>query len=267
MAKVAALQMCSSHLVSENLAMAAKLIAEAKANSAELVVLPEMFAAMGLKEQDKLKIKEKYGDGLIQNFLAEQALKNNIWIVAGTIPISTQTENKARASCLIYNNQGVVVARYDKIHLFDVTLSARESYFESSTIEAGNNIVVLDTPIGKLGIAVCYDIRFPRLFAGLHELGAEIIAIPAAFTMKTGAAHWELLARARAVENFCYVIGACQGGTHTSQRQTYGHSLIVDPWGKIMTELNESKPGVIYADIDLKYLADIRKSIPLHPKL
>ncbi len=263
MPKVAAIQMCSSNTVDENLAMVASLLQEAAQQKAELVVLPEMFAVFSTDIAHKIMIKETYGHGKIQDFLAAQAAKHQLWIVAGTIPISCENPTKIRSACIVYDASGKAVARYDKMHLFDVVISETESYKESDTTEAGDAIVVVDTPIGKLGLAVCYDIRFPLLFNKLFKAGAEIIAIPAAFTVKTGIAHWHLLARSRAVENFCYVIGACQGGTHANGRKTYGHSLIVEPWGDIIAERVDPIPGVIYAEVDLKHLQKIRTAIPV----
>jgi deaminated glutathione amidase len=227
-------------------------------------VLPEMFPAIMNKKIDTLDIKEKFGVGKIQDALSQFASQNNVWIVAGTIPIACDNENKIRAACLVYDDNGDVVARYDKIHLFDAVISETESYKESDTTEAGNKIVLVNTPFGKLGLAVCYDIRFPALFTALQNQGAEIIALPAAFTVKTGEAHWKLLMRARAVETFCYVIGACQGGAHSASRSTYGHSMIVEPWGTVMQEITKAGNGIIYADIDLKKLHDIRKFMPVH---
>lgn len=263
MPKVAAIQMCSSLSVEENLKSAGKLIEAAAKKGAELIVLPEMFPIVGTGAEDKIYIAESPGVGPIQDFLSEQASKNNVWIVGGTIPIRTENKLKIRATCLVYNNLGKSVARYDKIHLFDVVLSQKEKYQESETVEPGDRVVLVDTPFGKLGLAVCYDVRFPALFIELFDRGAEIIAIPAAFTVKTGEGHWKLLARARAVENFCYVIGACQGGTHESGRKTYGHSLIIDPWGTVLEERETASPGVVYGEIDLEHLRKIRASIPV----
>ncbi len=269
MKKVAAIQMCSSENVDENLHVVARLIKEAASHGAELAVLPEMFPIMGKRTTDIMDVKEQYGSGKIQTFLSKLAAQCNIWIVGGTMPISCKDSHKVRAACIVYDNKGNQVARYDKIHLFDVVISETESYRESDTIEAGDKIVVVDTPIGKLGLGICYDIRFPDLFTQLLNQGAEVIAIPAAFTLKTGKAHWKLLARSRAVENFCYVVGACQGGTHANGRQTYGHSLIVEPWGRVIEEITEPKDAIVYADIDLKKLYKIRESIPImkHQKL
>lgn len=267
--KIAAIQMCSSHIVEENLAMAAHLIKEAATNQAQLIVLPEMFAIMGKKPTDKVEAKEDYGSGKIQDFLSNQAKMHQVWIVGGTIPVACENKNKVRAASIVYDCNGNVVARYDKIHLFDVTISETESYKESDTTEPGDEIVVVDTPVGKLGLTVCYDIRFPGLFTALMNRGAEIIAIPSAFTIKTGEAHWQLLSRSRAVENFCYIVGAAQGGTHSSGRQTYGHTLIVEPWGAVVQEIIDPSNAIAYASIDLKKLDEIRASIPVmqHQKI
>ncbi|HSW69230.1 MAG TPA: carbon-nitrogen hydrolase family protein [Gammaproteobacteria bacterium] len=263
MTKVAAIQMCSSHLVDENLKLSEKLINEAAQNNAKLIVFPEMFAIMGQKPTDKIIAKETFGHGHIQSFLSEQAKKNGVWIVGGTIPIECGDKNKIRAACLVFDNNGKCVARYDKIHLFDVVLSETETYKESDTTEPGNELVVVDTPFGKLGLAVCYDLRFPELFRHLFNKGAEIIAIPSAFTVPTGEAHWELLARSRAIENFSYLIGACQGGTHSSGRKTYGNSIIVEPWGAVSAKKEGTEPGIIYTTIDLKKAYEARKSVPI----
>ncbi|MDO8954593.1 MAG: carbon-nitrogen hydrolase family protein [Gammaproteobacteria bacterium] len=259
---ISAIQMCSSHIVDENLATAASLIREAAGKGANLVVLPEMFAIMGEKATDKVVVKEEFGSGKIQDFLADQARINKVWLVGGTIPISCADSHKVSAACLVYDDKGALASRYDKIHLFDVTVSDTESYKESATTYPGDKVVVIPTPFGKLGLSVCYDIRFPELYRAMFNMGAEIIVIPSAFTVKTGEAHWELLARARAVENFCYVIGACQSGTHSSGRKTYGNSLIVEPWGNVSASLPEGV-GVITASMDLDKLHAIRKDIPV----
>lgn len=269
MPKIAAIQMCSTHEVKANLETAKTLIAQAANNGAKLIVLPEMFAIMGQTSTDKIFVKEKFGAGEIQSFLSAQAKQHNVWILGGTIPIESGVEKKVRAASILYDDQGNVAARYDKIHLFDVELSSSETYKESDTTEPGNELVVVDTPVGKLGIGVCYDVRFPEMFRYLFNQGAEIIALPSAFTVKTGEAHWELLTRSRAVENFCYVIGAAQGGMHTNGRKTYGNSLIIDPWGSVIAKNEGINPGVVYGDIDLEELYKIRKSIPVdtHQKI
>jgi deaminated glutathione amidase len=263
MAKFAAIQMCSSRDVDENLRNAAALIARAAKEGAKLAVLPEMFAIMTEKTADKLIAKETLGAGKIQAFLSEQAKKHDIWLVGGTIPITGHATNKVKAASLVFNNQGERVAHYDKIHLFDVTLSDQEIYRESDSIEAGDHLTLVDSPFGKLGLAVCYDIRFPELFRWLFNEGADIFIVPAAFTVLTGTAHWELLARSRAVENFCYFIGACQGGRHANGRETYGHSLIIEPWGKVIQEIAGTTPSVICAEIDLAKVQQARKAVPV----
>jgi predicted amidohydrolase len=268
--RLAAIQMTSGNDVNENLQVAKKLIAQAAATGAKLVVLPEMFATMGLDNALKLKTRETAGSGPIQDFLRENARLNNVWLVGGTIPIAASiSEARARAACLIINDQGEEVARYDKVHLFDAHLRlSQEEYSESKTIEPGDKIVVVPTPFGKLGIAVCYDVRFPELFRLMHAQGVEIIALPTAFTYTTGAAHWDVLVRARAIENLAYLVAACQTGTHPNQRRTYGHSMIVDPWGKVLTVLAEDC-GVISAEINPEYLHQLRQDFPalLHRKL
>jgi deaminated glutathione amidase len=265
MSKIAAIQMCSSSDLNENLKTAERLLVEAKNKGAQMVLLPEMFSLIDA-DKAKISIKEPLGSGKIQDFLAYQANRQKLWIVGGTIPIAAKSESKIQAACLVYDDNGNIVVCYNKIHLFDVSISAHEIYRESDLVEAGNQAIVFDSPFGRIGLAVCYDIRFPELFRHLFQQGAEIFMVPAAFTMKTGQAHWELLARARAVENFCYFVGACQGGTHSTGRKTFGHSMIIDPWGDIQAKLADGV-GVITADIDLAYLKNIRKDIPVHKHL
>jgi deaminated glutathione amidase len=263
MTKIAAIQMCSSDSVEDNLKTVSTFICEAARNNAELIVLPEMFALLGSAAEDKIRVKESFGKGKIQDCLATLARQHKVWIVGGTIPIESSDKNKVGAACMLFDDQGKIVARYDKIHLFDVTLSEKEIYQESNTIVPGHEIVVANTPFGKLGLAVCYDVRFPELFRVLFNKGAEIIVLPSAFTVPTGEAHWELLARSRALENFCYLIGACQGGTHANGRKTYGHSIIVGPWGEVLAKKEGIESGVLYADIDLKKVYEARKMIPI----
>lgn len=259
MKKAAAIQMCSSHDIQINLKTAADLIAQSvHQHEAELIVLPEMFAIMGLKPEDKVKAKEPLGNGLIQDFLAEQAQKNQIWIIGGTIPIEGKSTDKIKATTPIYDSNGKLAAQYSKKHLFDANISEKETYRESETTEPGKTITVIPTPFGKLGLAICFDLRFPQHFSELKKQGAEIIAIPAAFTKKTGAAHWHLLTRCRAVENACYVIGAAQSGQHTNGRETYGHSLIVDPWGTVIQECPTENNKSIAAPINLDYLKELK---------
>ena len=262
MSKVAAIQMASGPNVKANLAEAEKLIKIAVQQQAELVVLPENFAIMGMAETDKVKIAEDLGSGLLQDFLKAQAMKHNIWLVGGTIPLRSEEAGKAYASCLLINPQGELAGRYDKIHLFDVTIEASdESYTESETVSAGKDIVVVDTPFGRLGLAVCYDLRFPELFRAMVEQKMEICALPSAFTSLTGRVHWESLLRSRAIENLTFMIAADQGGYHVGGRETHGDSMIVDPWGQVLNRLPHGT-GVVVADIDIGKLVHTRKMFP-----
>jgi len=262
MIKSAAIQMVSGIDVEENLRNAEQLVAEASKKGARLVVLPENFALMGETEFSKLDFAEDEDHRPIQDKLSDMARKNAVWIVAGTLPMKASVEGKIRASCWVYNDQGESIVRYDKIHLFDVNVPGTdESYQESDTIEAGQDSLLIDTPFGKLGIAICYDLRFPELFRQLLDKGMEMLAVPSAFTAETGADHWELLVRARAVENQCYVIAANQGGKHQNGRETYGDSMIVDPWGNILSRLAKGS-GVVCADIDLERMNKIRGFFP-----
>ncbi len=262
MSKVAAIQMASGPNVKANLAEAEKLVKIAVQQEAELVVLPENFAIMGTTENDKVKIAEDFGGGLLQDYLRDLAIKYNIWLVGGTIPLSSAEAGKISAACLLFNPQGEVVARYDKIHLFDVTIEAsNESYTESETISAGNDIVVVDTPFGRLGLAVCYDLRFPELFRAMVEQKMEICALPSAFTSLTGKVHWESLLRSRAIENLSFMVAADQGGYHVGGRETHGDSMIVDPWGRVLNRLPHGT-GVVVANIDMVKLEHTRKMFP-----
>ena len=268
MTKIAAIQMASGTNVSANLNEISRQILSAAKAGAKLIVLPENFAIMGLQDADLVKVAEDEGTGPIQDFLSEQAKNNKIWIVAGTVPIKLNSdnvnyENKVYAACLVYNEKGEVVSRYDKIHLFDVHLEiTSETYNESETIEAGNKAVVVDTPFGKVGLAICFDLRFPELFRQLVLLGAEIIVLPSAFTAITGKAHWEVLLRARAIENLCYVVASAQGGYHVNGRQTHGDSMIIDPWGTILDHLPQGS-GYVIADVDIENVNNIRKNFPV----
>jgi len=254
--------MASGPNVKANLAEAEKLIKIAVQQEAELVVLPENFAIMGMEETDKVKIAEDPGSGLLQNFLKETAIRHNIWLVGGTIPLRSDESGKVYAACLLINPQGEQVARYNKIHLFDVTIEAsEESYTESETISAGEDIVVVDTPFGRLGLAVCYDLRFPELFRAMVEQNMEICAVPSAFTSLTGKVHWESLLRSRAIENLSFMIAADQGGYHVGGRETHGDSMIVDPWGQVLNRLPHGT-GVVVANIDLAKLERTRKMFP-----
>jgi nitrilase len=229
---------------------------------AALVVLPENFAIIGLTERDKVDVCERDGNGPIQDFLAQQASKHGIWLVGGTAPLASNVPDKVRAACLVYNDRGVRVARYDKIHLFDVSLNEGvETYEESRTIEPGRDVLVIDSPVGRLGVAVCYDLRFPEQFRGMLEQGMEVFALPAAFTAITGRAHWEVLVRARAIENLCYGIAAAQGGYHINGRETHGDSMIVDPWGVVLDRLPRGS-GVVFASVDRERLSRTRRNFP-----
>ena len=262
MSVVAAIQMASGPNVKANLEEAEKLIKTAVQQEAKLVVLPENFAIMGMSEVDKVTIAEAAGEGPIQQFLSQQANKHGVWIVGGTIPVESSVTGKVYSASQLYNDSGEMVARYDKIHLFDVVLEdSKESYNESETIESGDDVVVVDTPFGKLGMAVCYDLRFPELFRAMADVGMEICVLPSAFTNLTGKAHWESLLRARAIENLCYMIAPDQGGYHKSGRETYGDSMIIDPWGVVLNRLPHGT-GVVVSDIDLERLRKTRKNFP-----
>jgi nitrilase len=263
MTKCAVIQMASGARVESNLTEAERLIKDAVRSGAKLVVLPENFALMGLNEHDKLSHMESEGKGLIQNFLRHISRRYGVWIVAGTIPMESALVSKIRASTLVFNHHGERVGRYDKIHLFDVDVpDSDEQYRESDTIDSGSELLIIDSPIGRLGIAVCYDLRFPEMFRIMLDAGMEVLALPSAFTAATGAAHWEILIRARAIENLCYVVASNQGGEHENGRTTYGHSMIVDPWGKVMNTLGTGS-GVVSADIDLEQLRSVRRSFPV----
>lgn len=263
MTKIAAIQMASGTNISANLIEVGRLIRDAVAAGAQLIVLPENFAIMGQEDSDHVKAGEDHGKGPIQDFLSEQAIKNKVWLVAGAVPIKSDNQDKVYQACLVFNDKGEEVSRYDKIHLFDVQLEiTSEIYKESETMEAGNRSVVVDTPFGKIGIAICYDLRFPELFRQLVLDGAEIFVIPSAFTAVTGSAHWEVLLRARAIENLCYVVASAQGGYHVNGRETHGDSMIIDPWGSVLDRLKHGS-GYVIADIDLQNIARVRKNFPV----
>jgi predicted amidohydrolase len=260
MARVAVLQMTSSSRVNDNLQFLEAYFRTAKEENIKLIVLPENFALMGFMEDDKFLVAEEFGKGIIQDTVSKLARQFQLWVIAGTIPIRT-SGRKIRASSLVFDEKGRCVARYDKIHLFDVRISEHEVHQETATIERGENVVVVDTPIGRVGLSVCYDLRFPELYQSLREKGAEIFTVPSAFTAVTGLAHWEILLRARAIENLAYVVAPNQCGTHENGRQTYGHSMLIEPWGKIIQEQHLTN-GLIYADIDLQRLRQLRKQFP-----
>ena len=258
---VAAIQMTSSPQIAANLLVAERLIREAVDKGAKLVVLPENFPCMELQETERLNTAETFGHGPIQHFMAQQAKKYAIWIVAGTIPLRSFDPSRVCAASILYNSHGEMAARYDKIHLFDVALNETEVYRESRGTVPGHNAVVVDTPVGKLGLSVCYDVRFPELYRQLSAQGAQLLIVPAAFTETTGQAHWDVLLRARAIENLSYVIASAQSGYHVNGRTTYGHSMIIDYWGRVCNVL-EKGPGVVVAEIDLAALEQQRKTFP-----
>lgn len=263
MTLMAAIQMASGPQVQANLMEAGRLLKEAAGRGAKLVVLPETFAMMGVHETDRAKIAEEYGSGPIQTFISQQARKYGIWIVAGTIPVRSADPERPYATSILYDDKGEIAARYDKIHLFDVMLSEnQEVYTESDSTLQGHTPVVVDTPFGKIGMSVCYDLRFPELYRRLSAQEAQILVIPSSFTELTGKAHWEVLLRARAIENLSYVIAPGQGGYHVNGRTTYGHSMIVDYWGRIRG-VQERGAGVVLAEIDLASLEKTRKTFPV----
>lgn len=256
--RVAAIQMVSAPEVAVNLAAAGRLIAEAAGAGAQLVALPEYFCILGRHETDKVKVREAEGAGPIQDFLSEAASRHRVWLVGGTMPLVSSDEGKVRNACLVYDDTGRRVARYDKIHLFGLDL-ADNSFDEARSIEPGDRPVVLDTPFGRLGLSVCYDVRFPELYRAAGEVDAWFV--PSAFTAVTGAAHWEILMRARAIENQCYLVAPAQGGLHPNGRRTWGHSMVVDPWGEVLACRAQGE-GVVLADLDAARLAEVRQSLP-----
>jgi nitrilase len=256
--RVAGIQMASGPSVAGNLEEAGRLIEQAAKQGANLVALPENFAIMGMGEMDKVAIREEEGKGAIQKFLAATAKKHKIWLVGGSVPLAAKADGKARNACLVYDDKGKLVARYDKIHLFGLDLG-NEHYREEDTIEAGNEVVTVDTPFGKIGLSICYDLRFPELYRAMGEV--DVILIPSAFTETTGKAHWDTLIRARAIENLAYVVAPAQGGYHINGRETHGHSMIVDPWGVVLDQLPRGS-GVVIANINRNYQASLRKSLP-----
>jgi len=261
--RVAAIQMASGPMLAANLEEAARLISEAARREAELVVLPESFALIGDDPATMLAARETPGSGPIQDFLRRQARQHRVWICAGAVPLACDRDDKIRPAYLLYDKSGRQVARYDRIHLFDVTVigATTEQYQESKVMDAGGDIVVTTTPFGRIGLAASYDLRFPELFRAMVVAGVDVILLPAAFTSVTGKAHWEPLVRARAVENLCYVVAAAQGGYHSNGRATHGDSMIVDPWGTILERLTKGT-GVISSEIDSERIERIRASFP-----
>lgn len=256
--RVAAVQMVSTPRVEENLAAAAHLIDEAVAQRAELVVLPEYFAIMGKSDADKVRVREVDGRGPMQEFLAENARRHRIWLIGGSLPLWAEDPAKVRNATLVFGPDGNRLARYDKIHLFGFR-DAKEHYDEGATIEPGRQPVAFPTPLGSVGLSICYDLRFPELY---RSFGATaLIIVLAAFTETTGSAHWEVLLRARAIENQCYVLAAAQGGRHENGRQTHGNSMLIDPWG-IIIDRKAKGPGVVVGNVEQQRLLDVRRSLP-----
>jgi nitrilase len=257
MTRIAAIQMVSGPEVGPNLQAAERLIAAAAAAGARLAALPENFYLIGRHEGDKVKLREPEGQGPVQDFLSSSAKKHRLWILAGTVPICADDEKRVRGACLVYDDAGKRVARYDKMHLFRFQ-NEKEQYDETRTVEPGNRPVAIASPFGRLALSVCYDVRFPELYRGLGEF--DVMFVPSAFTVPTGMAHWETLLRARAIENKAYVVAPAQGGTHAGGRRTYGHTMIVDPWGAILG-MQEEGEGLVVAEIDPERIKDIRRRL------
>ncbi|SFV10719.1 carbon-nitrogen hydrolase family protein [Pseudoduganella namucuonensis] len=255
---VAAIQMISTPSVADNIATAGRLIERAAATGARLVLLPEYWAIMGLSDTDKVRCAEPLGSGPIQEFMAGMARRHSVWLLGGTLPLASSDPARVVNTTLVYDDQGNHVGRYDKIHLFGFT-KGTESYDEARTIVPGDTVGTVDTPLGKVGMSVCYDLRFPELYRAMGPV--SLIVVPAAFTYTTGKAHWEVLLRARAIENQCYVLAAAQGGEHRNGRRTWGHSMLVDPWGEIKDVLAEGE-GVVHGDIDRLFMDSVRESLP-----
>jgi nitrilase len=256
--RLAAVQMVSAPEVAPNLQAAERLVGAAAAAGARLVALPENFYIIGRHEGDKVKVKEKDGCGAIQDFLSRLSKKHAVWLLAGTVPIESGDPSRIRSACLLYDDGGKRVARYDKMHVFRYQ-SGAESYDEARTVEPGDAPLALDSPFGRLALSVCYDVRFPEFYRRLAPF--DIMFVPSAFTVPTGAAHWETLLRARAIENLAYVVAPAQGGSHASGRVTYGHTMIVDPWGRVLA-VQPADEGVVLAEIDLDLIQKVRAELP-----
>ena len=267
--KIAAVQMISGPEVAPNLVIAARLIDQAASDGATLVALPEYFPLIGASDADRLAVRETDGDGPIQDFLAAKAKQHGIWIVGGSLPLLANETTKLRNTCMVYDPTGTRVARYDKMHLFGFN-KGEESYDEAKTIEPGDAVVSFDMKYGetswRVGVGICYDLRFPELFRAMGQI--DLLILPAAFTETTGRAHWELLLRARAVENQCYVLASAQGGRHPNGRLTHGNSMLIDPWGEILARMDKGE-GVVACEIIRERLNEIRSSLPAlqHRKL
>lgn len=261
--RISAIQMNSGEDVAANLTRARRALRSAAADGAQLAVLPENFARMGRKESDRIALTEQAGAGPLQDFLAAEATRSGMWIVGGTIPLKSDDAKRPFASTLVFDGDGKLAGRYDKVHLFDVRLpESEEAYRESRSTTPGSRPLVIEAPWGALGVAVCYDLRFPEMFRRMSQDGMDLLAVPAAFTYRTGAAHWETLLRARAIENLSYLVAAAQTGTHPAGRQTYGHSMIVDPWGAVLADAG-ARTGVITATIDTQRLKGLRQQFPV----
>lgn len=256
--RVAAVQTVSGPDVAANLGRAGKLIAEAVTQGARLVALPEYFGIMGMKDTDKVAARERDGDGPIQRFLAATAKRHGIWLLGGSVPLESPVEGKVYNASLLYDDRGERVVRYDKIHLFGLELGT-EKFSEARTITPGREVKTAASPYGRLGLSICYDVRFPELYRAMGMV--DILFVPSAFTATTGRAHWEPLLRARAIENLAWVIAPAQGGSHPNGRETHGHSMIVDPWGKVIAQ-RAREPGVVIGEIDPTYQARMRASLP-----
>jgi len=256
--RVAALQMVSTPDRERNIAEAGRLIAEAARDGAQLVLLPEYFCFMGFKDTDKLALRETPGHGPIQQFLADAAREYRVWVIGGTLPLESPDASRVLNTTLVFDPTGTQVARYDKIHLFNFE-KGTESFDEARTIQPGADVQTFDAPFGRVGLSICYDLRFPELYRKMGD--CAMIVVPSAFTYTTGRAHWELLLRARAVENQCYVLAAAQGGTHENGRRTWGHSMLIDPWGEIVAVRDEGA-GVVAGAIDPARIATVRQSLP-----
>ncbi len=256
--KIAAVQMVSSPDPAENIEIASRLVADAAAQGAQLVSLPEYWSSMGLHEHDKLAQAEAPDNGPIQTAMAEMAGRHGIWLVGGTLPLESTDSGKVRNTSMVYDPRGQPAARYDKIHLFSFS-RGKESYDEARTIVAGDMVRAVETSIGRVGLSVCYDLRFPELYRALGP--CNLIVVPSAFTFTTGSAHWEILLRARAIENQCYVLAAAQGGLHENGRRTWGHSMLVDPWGDVVVSRADGE-GVVCGEMDLAKLKSIREALP-----
>ncbi len=256
--RIAAVQMASGPKVDANLREAERLVGVAAQAGAKLVVMPEYFAIMGMKDADKVAVREPFGRGDIQSFMARVARKFRVWIAGAGIPLDCGRADKVRNTCLLYDDRGELAARYDKIHLFGLEMG-EDRFNEERTIEPGDQVVVADTPFGRLGLSICYDLRFPELYRAMGNV--DIILVPSAFTETTGRAHWETLLRARAIENLAYVLAPAQGGYHVNGRETHGDSMVVDPWGVVLDRLQRGS-GVVVASVDPAYRAKLRASLP-----